>query len=316
MELDLSFAGIFRIIRKRFKLFLFIGLIAVVVSAIFSSPVFITPRFMSETVVYPVNLNSYSIETRTEQLLQLFESNSLRDSLIKKFDLVEHYEIDTGSPSWKFALYNEFSDRVEIEKTRYESVRLEVVDEDPVRAKDMVVELLSQVDLLARRLQREKSAEILRIAERSMANERRKMDSIETRLQQIRAETGLLEYEVQTEELTKGYVRALTSPNASAADKEELKDMLGRLGEKGGEFRALTHLGNMSRNEYNRLVLEYERVINDLTKELSYTNVIIHPEVADKKVYPVRWMIVVISAISALFFTFIVVAMKDYYTKE
>jgi len=266
--------------------------------------------------VYPVNLNSYSIESRTEQLLQLFESNSIRDSLIEKFDLAKSYDIDTNAIGWRFALYNEFNDRVDIGKTRYESVRIEVLDEKPTRAQGLVQEMLKQIDLLARRLQREKSAEVLRIAERSMAHEQNKMDSIESRLHVIRQETGLLEYDLQTEELTKGYVRALSRPGTTEKEKEEIKAMLTELETKGGEFRALTHLGDLSRNEYNRLVLEYDEVLKDMTKELTYTNVIIHPEVPDKKIYPVRWLIVSISLVSALFFTFIIVAMKEYYRKE
>jgi capsule polysaccharide export protein KpsE/RkpR len=266
--------------------------------------------------VYTVKQNSYSIESRTEQLLQLFESNSIRDSLIEKFDLATSYDIDTNAVGWKFALYNEFKDRVDIGKTRYESVRIEVLDEEPVRAQGLLLEMLEQINLLARRLQREKSAELLRMAERSMRHEQSKMDSIESRLSVIRQESGLLEYDLQTEELTKGYVKALSRAGTTEKEKEELKAMLSELETKGGEFRALTHLGNLSRTEYNDLVLEYEELMDDMSKELTYTNVIIHPEVPDKKVYPVRWLIVSISLVSALFFTFIVVAMKEYYGKE
>jgi len=315
MEYDLSFSGIFKILRKRGWLFLIVGILAIVLSGIFSGPSFITPKFRSDCVVYPVNLNSYSIESRTEQLLQLFESNSIRDSLILKFNLSKDYDIDTAVVGWRFALYNEFNDRVDIGKTRYESVRIEILDEDPDQAQQLVVEMLDQIDQLARRLQREKTEEILKIAERSMSHERLKMDSIESKLHNLRQETGLLEYDLQTEEVTKGYVRALSRPGTTEREKDELKKMLEELERSGGEFRALTHLGNMSRNEYNRLVLEYERVINDLTKELTYTNIIIHPEAADRKIYPIRWLVVLISLASALLFTFVIVAMKEYYAK-
>lgn len=314
-DLDLSFKGIFSLLHKHRKLFVVVFILAVACSAIFSGPTFVTPKFKSESVVYPVNLQTYSIESKTEQLLQLFGSNSIRDSLIKQFDLAEHYDVDTDSPGWKFLLYNEFNDRVEIDKTRYESVQLEVVDEDPVRAKEMVDAMIHQLDVLARRLQREKSKELLRIAKNSMQFEKLKMDSIELRLSTIRKGSGLLEYDVQTEELTKGYVRALSSANASSKDKEELKGMLDKLGTEGGEFRALTHLGNLSRNHYNNLVLNYDNLMNDMTKELTYTNVIVHPEVADKKIFPVRWLIVLIVTASAMLFTFIVMAMKEYYRK-
>ncbi|MBK8341327.1 MAG: hypothetical protein IPK99_15680 [Flavobacteriales bacterium] len=34
---------------------------------------------------------------------------------------------------------------------------------------------------------------------------------------------------------------------------------------------------------------------SDVSKELTYTNVVGYPEVADRKVFPVRWLIVLIS---------------------
>ncbi len=311
MSSELSFSGFFAVVRRKWRVFAVVGLLAVVLSTVFSGPLFITPRYLSTATVYPRNLNSYSVETRTDQLLQLLESNSIRDSLIARFDLARHYEVDTNAVGWRFRLYNEYNDRVEIGKTRYESVQIEVTDEDPVLAQRMVLTMLEQLDLLARRLQREKSAEVLRIAERALANEKHKLDSVENRLAVIRNETGLLAYESQTEELTKGYVRMLSRPGASKAQLDEVRAMLKELEERGGEFRHLTALSNMFRQNYDRLLTEYELVVNDVTKELTYTDVLIHPEVPDKKVYPIRWLIVLVSVASALFLTFVLLVWRD-----
>ena len=67
----------------------------------------------------------------------------------------------------------------------------------------------------------------------------------------------------------------------------------------------------MFRANYDRLLTEYERVVNDVTKELTYTNTVVYPEVADKKVYPVRWLIVSTSTLSALFLCFVLVVWRD-----
>ncbi|MFN9325573.1 MAG: hypothetical protein ACK6A5_09320, partial [Flavobacteriales bacterium] len=134
MSSEVNFSGFLPLIQRQWRLFVVVGLTAATLSGIFSGPTFIKPRYMSTATVYPVNLNSYSIETRTDQLLQLLESNSIRDSLIKQFDLAKVYEVDTTANGGYFALYNEFNDRVEITKTRFESVQVEIVDENPVRA--------------------------------------------------------------------------------------------------------------------------------------------------------------------------------------
>ena len=305
----LTFVPYLKLAQRHWRTLLVVGILAVILSAFFSSPVFITPRYRSSATVYPVNLTSYSIETRTDQLLQLLESNSIRDSLVARFDLAKHYEIDTTVPPGRFYLNAEFNERVEISTTRFESVQIEVTDEDPQLARDMVRAMLEQTDLLARRLQREKSNEVLKISEHETAVEKHKLDSVEARLNVLRRETGLLNYEAQTEEVTRGYLR-MQSGNASPAAREEARNLLKALGEKGGEFRDLTELSNIFRNNYVARLNELEKVRIDVSKELTYTNVVGYPEVADKKVFPVRWLIVTISTASALFLAFVLIAWR------
>ncbi len=310
MSTEINYTAFLSTMRGHWRLFTLVGVIAAVSSGLLSGPRFMEPRYKSSATVYPVNLNSYSIETRTDQLLQLLESNSIRDSLIKRFGLPAKYEIDTAANGGYFALYNEFNDRVEISKTRYESVQIEVVDEDPRQARDMVLEMLDQVNLLARRLQREKSNEVLVIAERSLAHERHKLDSVEARLNVLRQEKGLLSYDTQVKELTKGLVKALGS--GSAAQREALQSRIRDLEEKGGEFRELMELSNLFRQNYDRLLTEYEKVVNDVTKELTYANVVVYPEVSDKKVWPVRWLIVSTTVLAALFLCFVLLVWRDH----
>lgn len=310
MSTEINYTAFLSTMRGHWRLFTLVGVIAAMSSGLLSGPRFMEPRYKSSATVYPVNLNSYSIETRTDQLLQLLESNSIRDSLIKRFGLPEKYEVDTAVNGGYFALYNEFNDRVEISKTRYESVQIEVVDEDPRQARDMVLEMLDQVNLLARRLQREKSNEVLVIAERSLAHERHKLDSVEARLNVLRQEKGLLSYDTQVKELTKGLVKALGS--GSAAQREALQSRIRDLEEKGGEFRELMELSNLFRQNYDRLLTEYEKVVNDVTKELTYANVVVYPEVSDKKVWPVRWLIVSTTVLAALFLCFVLLVWRDH----
>ena len=56
----------------------------------------ITPLYKSTAVVYPYNLNVYSKESATEQMVQLLKSEDVKESLIKAFHLYEHYVIDTA----------------------------------------------------------------------------------------------------------------------------------------------------------------------------------------------------------------------------
>ena len=310
MASELTFAHYLKIAQRNWKTMALVAVVSAVIAVVASSPTFMPPRYLSRATVYPVNLNSYSIETRTDQLLQLLQSNSIRDSLIMQFDLATVYEVDTTMNGGYFALYNEFNERVEISKTNFESVRIEIVDEDPVRARDLVNAMLKQVNLLARRLQREKSNELLVIAGRSLVHAQVKLDSVEARLDTLRVRDGILDYESQVRELTKGYMRMIQS-GAPVSRIEEVQGLMKDMEEKGGEFRQLTELSNFFRANYDRLLTEYERMVNDVTKELTYTNVVVYPEVSDKKVYPVRWLILLLTTVSAVFLSFLLLIWRD-----
>ena len=76
--------------------FIIIVLLSIICAVIFSGSIFITPLFKSNAVVYPANIASYSDESETEQMLQIFQSRDIKDSVIKKFDLAKHYKIDSN----------------------------------------------------------------------------------------------------------------------------------------------------------------------------------------------------------------------------
>ena len=309
MDERLSFQRFFAVVLRHWKLFAVVAIIAAAISAVFSSATFIKPRFRSSAIVFPVNLPKYSIETPSDQLLQLLESNSIRDSLIRIHGLAEHYDVDVTAAPGRFYLNAEYNDHVSISKTRYESVQIEIEDEDPAIAQAMVRDLLDQGDRLARRLQREKSEEVLRINQREMDIARHKLDSVEARLDTLRRSTGLLNYDAQTEEVTRGYMRLLG--NGTNGGKEEARKLLNALGERGGEFRTLTELANSYRNQYIEKQAAYERSVTDLKKEVTYTDVVVYPELPDKKVYPVRWIIVLVSVLSTCFLCLVLLMLRE-----
>lgn len=309
MHNGLSFESLVNTVVRHWRLFLGTAALAAVASIVFSGPTFITPRFRSSAIVYPVNLASYSIEPTSDQLLQLLESNSIRDSLIRMHRLVEHYDVDTTVPPGRFYLEAEYRDHVSISKTSLESVQIEIEDEDPATAQAMVSDLLDQANKLARRLRREKSEEVLRITQREMDLARHKLDSVEARLDTLRARTGLLDYHAQTDEVTRGYMRLLS--NGSPSARTEARQLLEALGTHGGEFLTLTELARNYRDQFVQKQLAHERVLTDLDKVLTYTDVLVYPERADKKVYPVRWAIVVASTVSACLLCLVLVMLRE-----
>lgn len=307
MNEPLHFRSIGALALRHWRLFTVVAVLAAVVSTVLSGPLFIKPRYRSRAVVYPVNLNSYSIETQSDQLMQLLESNSIRDSLIARFGLAAHYAVDTTWRGARAALYNLYNERVSIQKTRYESVELEVTDEDPALARAMVLEVLAQTDGLARRLQRHTSAELLEVVRLGLHNTGQRMDTIEGRLNRLRQTEGLLDYTAQTKEYSKGYVRALAS---GGRQPQEITAGLKALEDHGGEFLRLSMLNKALVKDYAKLQGQERQLALDTSKVLTYTNVVVQPDVPDKKVYPVRWLIVLASVVAAVLLCYVLVFLR------
>lgn len=309
MHEPLTFKRFWGTITHHWRTYVVVGGVAAVLAMVFSTPHFMPPRYRSQALVYPVNLSSYSIETSTDQLLQLLQSNSIRDSLIAKFDLATHWGMDTSARGWRYALDRTYAERVSISKTKYESVDIRIIDEDAVLARDMVLELLRQGDLLARRLQRSKSAELLNLIRWDLHQTRSKLDSVEQRLDALRQTHGLLDYHTQTKEFSKGYMRALAG-NTPQTQLDRIREMIRDLEEHGGEFQQLSELYGKLLVEYGEKLGQERQATLDLNKELSYSDLVTYPEVSDKKIYPVRWLVVLIATVAALLLCHVFISLR------
>ncbi len=286
-----------------------VAAIAAVLAAVFSGPRFIKPMYRSVATLYPVNLHPYSGETPTEQLLQLFRSNNVRDTLVARFKLDSLYEVDTAKVGGRFHLFKELDARISVSKTVYESVAIEVRDEDPVRARDMATTLLHEVNDLALQLHRKRAREVMVITGSALAEERTKLDSINARLDTLRRSSGLLSYDNQVRELTRGAMQMIAAGTPKQRF-DEVRGMLREMEEKGGEFRKLSELSELRLASYSELLDAHERARVDATKLLTFMDVVVHPEADDKKVSPVRWLIVVLSVFAAVFLTTLLLAVR------
>lgn len=290
-----------------------ITLSAVVLAVIFSSPMFIKPKFRSYAVLYPANIIPMGTETPTEQMLQVLQSDDIQVMLINAFNLYDHYKIDTTGKHYKTAMAKELESNVTIKKTEYESVVIEVLDQDPVVAQQMAESIITFFNKKERILQREKSMEVVKILKNELDKKVAEMDTMEAKARDLRIKYGILDYELQTEYATERYLINISGSSSEQARAKEIEPLLDNLKDKGGEFLALNeHLWRV-RGKYNDLKEEYETAVRDVEKELTYANVVTQPAVSDKKSYPIRWLIVLISAVSAfLFGCFVVGAIENY----
>jgi uncharacterized protein involved in exopolysaccharide biosynthesis len=290
---------IFGIIRRYAKQLSLIAGGTVALSIFFSSELFIKPKYKSTAIVYPSNLIPYSTESPTEQMIQLFGSDEIRDELIKDFKLFEHYEIDTNIQYPLTTLHGMMQENITVDKTKFESVEINVLDTDPKIASAIVDSIISKFHKKAKTLQRTKSAEVVVILGNQLKLKTAEIDSMEKRILELRTTYGILDFGQQIRSFSRTYYEELAKGNAGTGNAR-MDKVMETLGAKGTEYIALSEILYAERAVFIDIKKRYDEVLKDLTKELTYSNVVSPAVPAEKKSYPVRSLIVLFATISAL----------------
>lgn len=302
-----------KMIQMLIKWRLHIGIVvlaAIVLSAIFSGSAFIKPKYKSFAVVYPSNIAEYSDESLTEQMLQIIQSTDIRDSIIRHFDLVAHYGIDTNKDYWRSTLYYVYGKNVKISKTMYESINIEVYDTDPQKACDIINSIIDYYNLKVRVLHNAKFSEVVHMYERHLIHKEKQLDSLNARMRVLGSEYGLLDFDYQTQEVTKGYLRTVQGGSGNVNTPEVLR-IKKNMEEFGGEWLMLKEIIKNEAINYATIKKEYDNAVMNLDRGYTYVNMVTPPAPADKKSYPVRWIIVAVSALASLLFSIVAIGILE-----
>jgi len=283
-----------------------ISIVAIAVGVFISSPIVITPKYKSSAVVYPVNIYTYSKESETEQMLQIFNSNDIKEQMLQSFDLAKHYKISKQDPQFYTYFLDEYGNNVSINKTEYESVEITVLDKDPKIACQMVDSIISFYDKKVASLHKKKHSEAYVISEKVFKQKIYELDSLEKLQENIRLQYGILNYNSQINEVTKG----------NFAGNNEAKQLFKNLQEKGIDFQRLDSLIWYARRDYLYFKNQTETELREIKKSISYSQVISEPIVADKKAYPIRWLVVAITFVTAIIFSIIVITIIESKNKK
>jgi capsular polysaccharide biosynthesis protein len=298
------------IAKWRFHLLVIVG-VAAIFAAIFSGPTFITPMYKSYAVSYPANVEPYSEESTTEQMLQILNSQDIVDSVVQKFDLFAHYEIDPDFEYAKTILLYEYHQNVHISKTPFESVLIEVHDKDPVVARDIVNSIMDFYNKKISRLHKSKYVEVVDMYSGQLRRKKAVLDSLKQVLYVLGTEYGLIEYSAQTQEIMRGYLKTVYGNNSRDINTKEVKRLLDNMEIKGGQLIEIVQMIQDESRTYVEVKLDYEMNVRFLNANMTYANIVTSPFVADKKSYPVRWIIVVVASLAAFVFALLIILFLD-----
>jgi len=289
-----------------------VGALAIVFSAIFSSSTFIKPKYKSVARIYPSNnIYTFSDESESEQLLEIINSQDIKLKVIDVFNLGEVYKISKQDPLYMTYMLAEFNDNVSFKKTEYETVEIQVLDTDPQRACTMCDSIIKFVDEKVRSMHRIKYEEVAQIAKRDLHLISHDVDSIQEKLDFMRKEYKILDYESQAKEITKGMVRVLAEQKKNSPGGKELEQWMKNLSEKGGEYAFLDNQYKFLLTQMDSIQMVYNQSMSSASKKIIYGQRVQNPVPADKKSYPVRWLIVLVSTFAALFVSLLVILLLE-----
>lgn len=311
------------------KPLIIVTLVAAVLAGIFSGPNFIKPKYKSTVTVFPTTTNSLSKallpqqfstrgqdimefgeEEQAEQLLQILNSDEIRDKIITKYNLVKHYHIDTNSAFVRTELYKNYSSNIEFRRTEFMSVEINVLDTDPDTAAMIANDISSLLDEVKNRIQKDRAQKGLNIIEREFLALKNEVKSYEDSLTQLRYK-GVHDYETQSAVFNEQLATAIIENGANSSAVKAIEEKLDTLAKYGGTYVSLRDELQFLKEELIKLKTKYDQAKVDVQETMPASFKVNSAYPAEKKSYPTRWLIVALSAIGAFTITLITILIMD-----
>ena len=236
-------------------------------------------------------------EEQAEQMLQILNSNLIRERIIEKFNLFEHYDIDPDSKYRMTKLINEFDNNVKFRRTEYMAVKISVLDKDAEMAAKIANTIAELLDSTKNQMQKERAVMAFKIVEQEYKDAQSNIQTIVDSLRVI-GKLGVNDYESQSEVFNQQLAIAIVNNNNSAIRSLEKK--IDILAEYGSTFLSLKNSLEFMTEQMTLLKAKYEEAKVDAEQELPQKFIVNSAYVAERKSYPVRWVIIVVSVFSAL----------------
>lgn len=310
------------------KPLIIISILAAAVSAGVS--LMIDNKYLSTVIMFPANnsslskavmtedhaskhdISTFGEEEQAEAMLQILNSDEIKWRLWGKYKMMGHYEID---PEGKFAatqLSKTWDGNVSFRRTEFNSIRIDVMDKDPQMAADLANDIAALVDSTKNKMLRERAKDAFKVIDKEFRDLQVYMGELDDSLTVLR-QKGVHEYDKQIEMITGVYYKAIAGGNTKAV--KILQSQLDTLAKYGSAYKGMTENLEFLRERYVLLKGKYDEVKVDANQTGTHKFIVNKAVPAEKKAYPVRWIIVVLSTISAFVITILAIIGFDNYRR-
>lgn len=314
------------------KVFIISCIIAAAISIVMTHPSITKPKYKAQHIFYPTKNNSISNalltelnqrqqdplefgeEIEAEKALQIIQSGKLIGRLVRNFQLMKHYGIDPKKEKFpQYALDNKIQENFNFERTRYLSIKIEVLDEDPVMAANLANGIAELYDSVKTEIQNQVAQPALEIVKRALEEKQRKIEGIKNRLRDLGSK-GITNYEEQSRALAEEIYKAQGSFNSSKL--QQLMEERKKLVANGGDFIALNELIKLEEEKESNLMTQYEKRQVDVGERLSHKFTVEEATVPEIKFWPKRTFILLLSVVGTFFATAVILILIELFTKK
>lgn len=263
----------------------------------------ITPQYLSTAIVFPAATSTVSFseqrnakassmdfgeEEQAEQLVQILSSSKIRDLVVRRFDLMKHYEIKETDPNKYYKLGKAYNGHITFMRTKYGSIQIDVLDEDRELAAQIANKIVDLIDTVKNEMVKERTIPAFEI------NKRKKL-LIEQTLRDVNNKLdSLSKIGVVTSEARANLFQAYNDAN-SAADKAFFKNQLDVNIRHGAEFDGLGMLRDEKTVKLAEFDDSYEQAESDAYTDFNHKFVVEPAVVADKKEKPKKAIIILVT---------------------
>jgi hypothetical protein len=174
---------------------------------------------------------------------------------------------------------------------------VDVLDKDPVIAANIANDIAALLDTVKNRMLKERAIQGFNIVQQEYLNLVREMKDKEDSLAKIMS-LGMVDYERQSEVYASQYAQAVAKGDKAAIKAmEEKMDILWKY---GGAYLSLKDGLELDRKALRVYKSKYDEARVDANQHITSVFLVNRAVPAEKKAYPVRWLIVAVSVVSSL----------------
>lgn len=183
----------------------------------------------------PVGMESriteyYGEKEDMDRILTIAESRSVADFLINKYDLFDHYGIDSVGEKANFNVMKHFQKLYDVERTKFNAIQISIEDKDKDMARDMINDAWVKINELGQSIIKASQKVELATRHRTVENKELEMKKLNDTLSGLRSRYGIYNTLTQSDNLSS--VLSNTQ-NALAVAQAKKRIYTG----KGGRFR-------------------------------------------------------------------------------